>query len=111
MEFFVEKWNRRFSTIPIKKKRYLKDFHLILIMKSSSWCEFDGWYGVSAILIAYSLISLNLIDSSNIIYILLNLTGAIGILYHSYKKKDYQPVILNIIWALIALITLARLFL
>ena len=73
--------------------------------------EIIGWYGISAILIAYSLINLNFLTINNLSYILLNLTGSIGILYNSYKKKDYQPVILNIIWAIIALITLARLFL
>ena len=78
-------------------------------MRNSSWSEIEGWYGVSAILIAYSLISLSIINSSNIVYILLNFTGAIGLFYSSYKKKDYQPMILNIIWIIIAIISLIKL--
>lgn len=78
-------------------------------MRHASWSEIEGWYGVSAILIAYSLISLNIISPSNIIYIILNLTGAIGLFYSSYKKKDYQPMALNIIWVIIAIISLIRL--
>lgn len=73
--------------------------------------EILGWYGVSAILVAYSLITLNIILSHSLIYLILNLTGAIGILIHSYLKKDYQPVVLNIIWIAIALIGLIRLLL
>lgn len=64
--------------------------------------------GVSVILIllAYGLISFNYISSSDSQYHLLNLLGAIGIIFTSFKKKVYQPAILNIIWALIALIGL-----
>jgi uncharacterized membrane protein len=70
--------------------------------------EIFGWYGILAILIAYSLITLKFVQSHSIIYLLLNLTGAIGILTHSYIKKDYQPVVLNAVWIAIAIIGLFR---
>lgn len=69
-----------------------------------------GWYGVVAILTAYSLISFGFVGSSNLVYLILNFTGAFGILYEAWKKKDYEPVVLNIIWAIIALIGIARVF-
>ena len=68
--------------------------------------EMIGWYGVLAILLAYALVSFNVIVSNDIIYQLLNFTGALGIVVISLIKKAYQPATLNIIWAIIALIAL-----
>jgi len=65
-----------------------------------------GWYGVLAMLLAYALLSFNVIASNDIIYQLLNFTGAIGIVVISLIKKAYQPATLNTIWAIIALIAL-----
>ncbi len=70
--------------------------------------EIVGWYGVVAILSAYALMSLGILSSHNIYYQLLNLSGALGIVYDSFKDKDYQPVVLNIIWAVIALIAIVN---
>lgn len=68
--------------------------------------ELLGWYGVIAILGAYALLSFSVIKSNTLLYQLLNLTGAIGIVVHSFGKKAYQPGVLNIVWALIALVAL-----
>ena len=43
------------------------------------------------------------------VYQLLNLTGALGIIAETLGKKDMQPVVLNIVWGLVALVTLIRL--
>ena len=67
-----------------------------------------GWYGVLAILGAYALISFSLLTPNSLSYQLLNLTGAAGIVLEAYSKKDYQPVILNIIWIMIALATIMK---
>lgn len=75
---------------------------------SKKWIEVIGWYGVVAILVAYLLISLDIIDSSNIFYSLLNLTGALGIMIDAWKQKNYQPAVLNFIWAFIAVFTLVK---
>ena len=64
---------------------------------------YAGWYGVVAILAAYALLSFNIVGSKNLIYQLLNLSGAIGIIIEAASKKDKQPVVLNIVWAIIAL--------
>jgi hypothetical protein len=40
---------------------------------------------------------------------LLNLTGSIGIVVSAISKKDYQPVVLNVVWGLVALISLLSL--
>lgn len=65
--------------------------------------DFIGWYGTVAILSAYALLSFGVITSGQAVYQVLNLTGALGIVYISFKRKAYQPGVLNIIWAVIAL--------
>jgi hypothetical protein len=39
----------------------------------------------------------------------MNAMGALGIVYISFKKKAYQPGVLNILWAIIALTAIVRL--
>ena len=68
--------------------------------------ETIGWYGTFAILIAYALVSFNYLSSSTLLYQILNGTGALGLIFISFKKKAYQPGVLNIIWAIIALIAI-----
>ena len=71
--------------------------------------EIIGWYGTVAIVLAYALLSFRVINSTNLLYQILNGTGAIGIVYISFKKKAYQPGVLNMIWAIIATIAIIRL--
>ncbi len=76
-----------------------------------TWTEVLGWYGVIAILLAYLLNSFNVINSSGVWYSFLNLTGAITVVIDAWKQKNYQPVVLNLIWAIVALISLLKVFL
>lgn len=62
-----------------------------------------GWYGVGAILVAFALLNLGIIGTDNLIYQLLNITGAVGIIVEASSRKDLQPVVLNIVWMLVAL--------
>ncbi len=64
--------------------------------------EVIGWAGVAAIVGGYALISFGVLDPSQLSYQLLNLSGAIGIIISSLSKKDYQPVVLNVIWIVVA---------
>jgi len=77
-------------------------------MKIKNIFKFIGWYGVLAILIAYVLLNLSFFDTKNIFYQLLNFTGALAIVFSSLRKKDYPPVVLNLIWALVAFGVLMR---
>jgi paired small multidrug resistance pump len=67
-----------------------------------------GWFGVLLILFAFALTTFEIIDAKNIAYGLLNFVGAFGIMISSYAKKDFQPVILNIVWLLVATIGIIR---
>lgn len=74
----------------------MKDSHIELI----------GWYGAFAVLLAYALASFGMIATKGLPYQFLNLTGSFGIIVVSFRKKAYQPIALNIIWMLIALIAI-----
>lgn len=69
-----------------------------------------GWYGVIIILVAYFLNSFSIISNHSFLYQFFNTTGAIGIVITSLKKKDYQPAVLNLAWALIGIIALINIF-
>jgi hypothetical protein len=73
--------------------------------------EVIGWTGMILILAAYILLNFNIITTKSLIYILCNIIGSIGIAYISLRKKTYQPAVLNIIWALVALYGLITIFL
>lgn len=73
--------------------------------------EITGWYGTVAIVGAYFLVSFNLIGAENVIYQILNFTGAIGIVLISLYKKAYQPAVLNLIWTVIAIVALFKIIL
>ncbi|MCA9349095.1 hypothetical protein KC878_03045 [Candidatus Saccharibacteria bacterium] len=68
-----------------------------------------GWYGVCAILCAYTLVSFRIIDANGYSYQLLNLSGAAGIFIETSYKKDRQPAVLNAIWIIIAMIAILQL--
>lgn len=62
-----------------------------------------GWYGMIAVLAGYFLISIGLISSGNIIYIILNFTGSLGLFYISYKKNAKSLALFYLLWAIISL--------
>jgi len=78
-------------------------------MQQKVFYELIGWYGTFAILFAYVLVSFEVLLPTALPYHLLNGTGALGIVYISFKKKAYQPGVLNVIWALIAFIAIISL--
>ncbi len=68
--------------------------------------ELIGWYGAIALLGAYMLVSFGVVYSDTWLYQILNATGALGIAIASWKKRAYQPAVLNVIWTLVAVFTL-----
>lgn len=77
----------------------------------NKYIETIGWIGMVLILVAYFLVSFSIITVQDIIYQLLNMVGSVGIILVAFSKKDYQPMVLNIIWVLIAVIALLRIVL
>jgi hypothetical protein len=74
------------------------------------WLDVFGWYGMVAIVAAYFLNSFSLIDASGLTYQLLNTTGAVGIVLVSRARRAYQPMVLNIVWTIIGLAALIKMF-
>lgn len=70
--------------------------------------EIAGWYGASAILAAYALVSFGVIVGEGLIFQLLNLTGAIGVITISIYKRVSQSIFLNVVWTIVAIIAIAN---
>ena len=83
----------------------------LLGIKSGKFAELCGWYGMSALILAYFLVSFSLINSDGIIYQLLNITGGVGILIDAASKRVVQAVILNFFWAIIGIVAILRIIL
>lgn len=72
--------------------------------------EIIGWYGAIAIVGAFAVVSFEVLTPTSPLYQILNGTGALGIIYISFKKKAWQPAALNVICLIIAAISIIRLF-
>jgi hypothetical protein len=69
-----------------------------------------GWVGVGLILLAYAAVSFNQVQASSWLYQTMNLLGSVFIVVQTGYRKDFQPMSLNIIWAIIALFGLIQAF-
>lgn len=69
-----------------------------------------GWYGTLAIISAYFLNSFGIIEASSLAYQLLNATGAIGAILIGYYEKVWQSVSLNLVWLLIGIVAIVKMF-
>ena len=70
--------------------------------------ESAGWAGVVLIVGSYGLLALGFVNSSSVLYHSLVLCGAFAVAVVSYRKHDYQPAVLNAIFAVLAIIALTR---
>ena len=70
-------------------------------MNKKFFIEVIGWYGALAIISAYFLNSFSFISAGDLSYQILNVTGALGMIAVSYFKRAYQPMTVNIVWAVI----------
>ncbi len=62
-----------------------------------------GWLAVLAIVMGFALTNFKILEVNSLIYKLLNILGSVGLIWEASYKKDFQPVVLNIFWLLIAL--------
>jgi hypothetical protein len=75
---------------------------------TSRMSEYVGWCGVTLILIAYMGVTFGVLKPETLLYGCINLVGALGIIISSYTKRDFQPVVLNIIWLIVAVIGIIK---
>ena len=69
-----------------------------------------GWTGSIAILLAYGLNSYQKIRSDSLTFLFLNLTGALFLIVYTYYEGAFASTFLNLIWVLIALIALGKVY-
>jgi hypothetical protein len=69
-----------------------------------------GWSGVVLIIGAYGSLSFSLTSNASLKYQLANFFGALFLMISGYAKRDYEPVVLNVVWILVALIALIKIF-
>lgn len=67
-----------------------------------------GWMGMILIVAAYFLVSFEILTVQNIWFQLMNIIGSFGIVLVAYSRRDWQPMVLNIIWMIIALVSISR---
>ena len=67
------------------------------------WMEGLAWYGTAAILGAYALNSSDSLDmvGGKIGYQVLNTTGATGVGLVCWRRRTWQPLVINVTWAVI----------
>lgn len=65
-----------------------------------------GWIGMVLILVAYYLVSVKKVSGQAYIYQLLNFFGALGIIWNTFAQRAWPAMILNVVWAIIAVITI-----
>jgi hypothetical protein len=68
--------------------------------------ELAGWLGAGALLLAFGLGATGVVDPSSVAYLALNLFGALGLAYVSLSRRAYSPAVLNMVWAVIAALSL-----
>lgn len=69
------------------------------------------WVAIIALLAGYILLSSGIVIVSGFLYQFLNLIGAALLVWTSYKIKDWPVMILNTIWAGIAIYFLIKIYL
>ncbi len=73
--------------------------------------EAIGWTGAAASLSAFSLNSLNVIESQSIAYLFLNILGCLFLITYAVFKKAYASWVLNSIWLLITVVAFIKVYL
>ena len=64
--------------------------------------ESMSWTGVIAVLGAYGLSGFGVIDHNDLVYLVLNLYGGLVLMVGSYRKRDWEPAVLNAVWLVVA---------
>lgn len=80
-------------------------------MLQRTFVEVGGWVGVAAILGAYAGVSFSWLEPTDVAYPTLNASGAVLVTLDALGQRNWQPAVLNVVWALVALVSMARLLL
>lgn len=78
-------------------------------MNMQSAIDIIGWAGVIAYVVAYALLSMGWMKADHINYHILNALGGICLAIISYDKADTPNFFVNLVWMVIALISITKL--
>lgn len=62
-----------------------------------------GWIGAIVYILAYLLLSLEILKSEKKMFHILNASGALCLIINAIPVNDYPTIVVNIVWGLIAL--------
>lgn len=88
-------------------------FQGILYILNNKLTELAGWYGVIGTLTAYTINSWLITNKFEqiplvLLAIFLNVTASTGIIIDTLKDKNPQPIVINICWIIITLVSLVQ---
>jgi hypothetical protein len=69
--------------------------------------DIAAWIGTAAILTGYALFTTGLIPDP-FVYHVLNMLGSVAVGYISYRRKVWQSVVINTVFAVLAAIAILR---
>ena len=72
--------------------------------------EVIGWIGSISILTAYALNSYQKIRAQSVLFLMLNLGGGLLLIAYSYYKDALANTFLNLVWVIVAIIALVKLY-
>ena len=67
-----------------------------------------GWLGMLAVVTAYLLVSIEVLDGHSTVYQVMNLTGALALIWISWLRGVFQGVLINVFWVAIAIVGLLQ---
>ncbi|MDP3966559.1 MAG: hypothetical protein Q8Q04_03445 [archaeon] len=74
------------------------------------FAEVVGWIGMTLILLAYFLVSYGIVKGESLTYQLINLVAVFGTFYNAYYNKSKPLMTLQLVWGLIALISIIKIY-
>lgn len=72
--------------------------------------EFVGIVASASVILAYVLISMNILNANSVMYQGLNLLGAVCFVWYTLTKRAWANVFTNALWGVIATVALVRIF-
>lgn len=79
-----------------------------MIHKQKVMIEWVDWVGVILIVGAYVSVVFGVLNGTDWRYLVVNIVGSACVGYSSWRKRDSQPVVLNLIWIIVALLGLLQ---
>ena len=78
------------------------------IFSGNNIASIAGWAGTVSYILAYVLLSINKIRSDQKIYHLLNIIGAVGLVYYAIYINSMPNLLVNAVWGVIGIVAIVH---